>query len=236
MSVTGLAQRRLLIVNPNSNPAVTAHIEASAQKVLGPYCQAEVVQAAGSPFAIQNPQDRAAAEPCVIALLRENPGYDAYAMACFDDIAIVAARRFIDVPIVDAVTASVTIARKHGPRFAIVTTVETMVPGIQTLLGTLGAADACKVLAADISVAEAAAGSADALQRLDRTISHARDSFGAETIILGSGGLTGHAASLSEIHGLPVIDCIEAAVRAAEKLVWKGSNSEKFEPNYSCGG
>lgn len=233
MSVTGPAQRRLLIVNPNSNPAVTAHIEASAEKVLGPYCQAEVVQAAGSPFAIENLQDRAAAEPCVIALLRENPGFDAYAMACFDDIAIAAARRFIDVPIVDAVTASVAMARKYGPRFAIVTTVETMVPGIQTLLKTLGVDDECTVLAADIGVAEAAAGTTDALQRLDKTIVRARDSFGAEAIILGSGGLTGHAARLSESHGLPVIDCIEAAVRAAEKLSWKGSNSEKIEPDYS---
>lgn len=208
--------RRLLIVNPNSNPAVTAQINASTQRVLGPECQAHVTHVPDSPFAIENRQDRISAEPPTIALLKRNPGYDAYVIACFDDLAVRAARRFIDVPVVDAVTASVAMAQEHGLRFAIVTTVEAMVPGIQTLVEKLGATDDCVVLAADISVAAAATGGIEALCRLDETIVRARDVFGAKAIILGSGGLTGHAARLTQKHGLPVIDCIEAAVSTAE--------------------
>lgn len=228
MSASGFAQRRLLIVNPNSNPTVTAHIRTSAQKVLGPHTAADVIQVPDGPFAIESRQDRAEAEPSVIALLRKNLGYDAYVMACFDDIAVEAARRFIDVPVVDAVTASIAMACKHGSRFAIVTTVEAMVPGIQTLLETLGVDDECTVVAADIGVAEAAAGEANTLQRLDETIVRARDAFEAKAIILGSAGLTGLATRLAQNHGMPVIDCIEAAVEVAEMQTRKSSLSKNY--------
>jgi allantoin racemase len=216
MRAYGTGQWRLLIVNPNSNPAVTALIKASVLKVLSASCQADVIHIPDSPFAIESRQDRDIAEPLVIAALREHEGYDAYVMACFDDIAVTQARRFIDVPIVDAVTASVNMARKHGSRFAIVTTVQAMVPGIQALLADLGVADACTVLAANIRVAEAAAGGAETLRRLDETIARAKDEFGATAIILGSGGLTGHSDRLTRYHDMPVIDCIEAAVATAE--------------------
>lgn len=218
MRAEGTGQQRILIVNPNSNPAVTAQIKASALKVLSSYCQADVLHIPNSPFAIESRQDRDIAEPFVIAALRENAGYDAYVMACFDDIGAAQARQFIDVPVIDAVTASVTMARNHGARFAIVTTVQAMVPGIQALLADLGAADACTVIAANVGVAEAAAGGAETLRRLDEAIARAKDEFGAKAVILGSGGLTGHADRLTGFHDLPVIDCIEAAVATAESL------------------
>lgn len=218
MRAQGTGQQRILIVNPNSNPAVTAQIKASALKVLGSYCQADVIHIPNSPFAIENRQDRDIAEPLVIAALRQHAGYDAYVMACFDDIGAAQARQFIDVPIVDAVTASVAMARHHGSRFAIVTTVQAMVPGIQALLADLGAADACTVLAANVGVAEAAAGGAETLRRLDETVARAKDEFGAKAIILGSGGLTGYADRLTRFHDLPVIDCIEAAVATAKVI------------------
>ena len=100
-------------------------------------------------------------------------------------------------------------------RFSIVTTVEEMVPGIQALLVRLGASSQCSVRAAGVGVAAAAAGDPEALRRLDATIALAREQDGAQAIILGSGGLTGHAARLSRRHAVPVIDGIEAAIREA---------------------
>ncbi|MCW1934582.1 aspartate/glutamate racemase family protein [Pararhodobacter zhoushanensis] len=208
--------RRLLIVNPNGNPEVTARTQACADRILGPGCNGFAVQPAGSPHAIETPADRALAEPLALALLAQHPGYDAYVMACFDDIAIAPARAFLKAPILDAVEASVAAARSLAQRFSIVTTVEAMVPGIEALVARLGAASQCSVRAAGIGVAAAAAGEPEALRRLDATIVRARDQDGAQAIILGSGGLTGHAARLSQRHGLPVIDGIEAAIRRAE--------------------
>ena len=210
------SSRRLLIVNPNSNPQVTARVQACADRILGPACTGFAVQPPGSPYSIQTPADRALAEPLALALLARHPGYDAYVMACFDDIAVAPARAFLTAPIIDAVDASITAARAVASRFSIVTTVEAMVPGIQSLVARLGAAGQCTVRAAGIGVAAAAAGDPEALRQLDAAITQARDHDRAQAIILGSGGLTGYATRLSQRHGLAVIDGIEAALRLAE--------------------
>jgi allantoin racemase len=212
----GMIQKyRLLLVNPNGNPAVTEQVQRSAERVLGPDWSARTVNPAQSPLSIQTLADRTMAEPFAIDLLSSHQGYDAYVMACFDDIAVQAGRRLLKSPVVDPVAASVAIARHCAPQFTIVTTVQTMVPGICTLLDAMGATGQCNVRAAGISVADAAAGLPEAMERLDRTVEAARNVDGAGAIILGSAGLTGQAAKLQQRYGLPVIDCIEAAVLMA---------------------
>lgn len=207
--------RRLLLVNPNGNAAVTAQVQYSAQRVLGPDWQARTINPAQSPLSIQTLADRMLAEPFAVDLLSQNQGYDAYVMACFDDIAVRAGRQFLKAPVVDPVEASVAIARLCAPRFTIVTTVQTMVPGILALLDTLGGRARCNVRAAGISVADAAQATPEAMAQLDETVELARNIDGAQAIILGSAGLTGQAATLARRYGLPVIDCIEAAVLMA---------------------
>lgn len=207
---------RLLVVNPNSNPAVTALAAAAADRVLGAAARVEAVEPDGGPLSIETLDHRRKAEPLAIDLLARHPGYDAYAMACFDDIALAAGRRFLGRPIVGSAEAALAVARCFAPRVAIVTTVETMVPGIRTLLRDLGAEGWCSVRAAGIGVADAATGGDIIGQRLDAAIQLARDIDGAGAIILGSGGLAGRAQDLARRHGLPVIDSVEAAAGMAE--------------------
>ncbi|WP_323764147.1 aspartate/glutamate racemase family protein [Marinovum sp.] len=212
------ARRRILVVNPNGNPEVTRLVSDVATRLLGPKTTVRVVYTADSPHSIENPADRSKAEPLALDLLAQHPGYDAYVMACFDDIAISGAREFLDVPILCAAEAAISLARFFAPRIAIVTTVETMVPGIRTLVKSLGAETVCSVRAAGIGVATAAAGGAEVEARLDAAIELARREHGAGAIILGSGGLTGRAETLSARHGLPVIGAIEASIALAEVL------------------
>ena len=212
----GPALRRILVVNPNGNPDVTARVQRTANGVIGNGCIAVAVNPADSPRSIETPEDRRNAEPEAIKLLSQSPGFDAYVMACFDDIAIKEGRRILTAPIVNTVEASVSFARTLAKRFAIVTTVDTMVPGIRALVAALGAGDICTVRAAGIGVASAAAGGAEISRKLDATIQDARNFDGAGAIILGSGGLTGRARALSARHGIPVIDSIEAALTMAE--------------------
>lgn len=207
---------RLLLVNPNSNPAVTALAAAAAERVLHSGMAAKAVEPEGGPLSIETLDHRRVAEPLAIDLLAHHPGYDAYAMACFDDIALGAGRRFLDRPIVGSAEAALAIARCFAPRVAIVTTVETMVPGIRAQLSAMGADGWCTVRAAGIGVADAADGGGTVEARIDDAIVKARDIDGAGVIILGSGGLTGRAVGLARKHRLPVIDSIEAAVGMAE--------------------
>ncbi len=210
------ALRRILVVNPNGNPEVTRLVSDAATGVLDRATSARVLHPEGSPRSIETRADRAVAEPLAIDLLSRHPGYDAYVMACFDDIAVSGGRRFLEAPIVCAAEAAISVARLFAPRIAIVTTVDTMVPGIRALVAALGAGDICTVRAAGIGVASAAAGGAEISRKLDATIQDARNFDGAGAIILGSGGLPGRARALSARHGIPVIDSIEAALTMAE--------------------
>ncbi|MEN9059717.1 aspartate/glutamate racemase family protein [Ponticoccus litoralis] len=209
---------RLLVVNPNGNPAVTDLVRASAQRALGPHTRVEAINPADSPRSIETPDHRRLAEPLAIELLSRHPDYDGYVMACFDDIALAEGRRFLRGPVVGAAEAAVAAARFLADRFAIVTTVETMVPGIHKLLAGLGATGRCTVHATGVGVAAAAGEGAAVDRSIDQAIARARRDDGAEAIILGSGGLTGRAGALAERHGLPVIDSIEAALVMAEAM------------------
>lgn len=211
----GGAGRRLLVINPNGNPSVTALVDATAKRILAGDTRATVINPAASPISIETPADRARAEPLAIELLRANPGYDAYVMACFDDIALEAGRALSRAPVVGAFEASVALARTMAARFAIVTTVETAVPGIKALLASHGAAEICGVFAAGVGVAEAAGSGSLAEARISAAVDLARRG-GATAIILGSAGLNGRAAKLRAEFGLPIIDGIEAALRIGE--------------------
>ncbi len=208
-------QRRLLIVNPNSSLEVSRLLHKTALSVLPDGVTVRVIQPATGPAAIQTLADRRIAEPLAVDLLAANADYDAYVMGCFDDIALDQARRVLHVPVVGAVEASVAMARLFARRFSVVTTVESAVPGICSVLQGLGAADQCHVRAAGIGVTEAADGGASSAERLDHAIELARNIDGAQAIILGSAGLTGRAADLTARHRIVVIDAIEAAVRLA---------------------
>lgn len=211
---SGGAHGRLLIVNPNGNPVVSNLIRAAADRVLGSGHRAEVVHRPDSPVSIEGPADRAEAEPRALELLAEHPDYDAYVLACFDDIALAPARRIVRAPVVGTVEASLALARTLSERIVIVTTVEAAVPGICALLAHYGAADT-SVEAVQIGVAEAARPCADTDRRIADACYGAARRAGAGVLILGSAGLSGRAAEIGRQLGIPVVDCVEAAIRLA---------------------
>ncbi|WOD07653.1 aspartate/glutamate racemase family protein [Marinomonas sp. GJ51-6] len=126
-SHTVCTPRQILIINPNSNQEVTKRIQKAADSILESDCEALVLNPSQSPNAIETLAHRKIAEPLALDLLTQHQGYDGYVMACFDDIAIKASRRFLKVPVVDTVEASISLARLYESRFTIVTTVEAMV-------------------------------------------------------------------------------------------------------------
>lgn len=207
---------RLLIINPNSNEAITAQIRNLAQRTLGPGTEGVVVDLPAAPLAIQSPADRAIAEPLAIARIEQavSQGFHGAVLACFDDIAIIARGR-LPIPIIDAVDASLTIARTCARRYAIVTTFEAAVPRIRALVARHGLDGVCTVHAAGIGVTTTAHLSLGTQEKLREIIGTAIGGDGAEAIILGSGALAGRAPVLAEGIDIPVIDSIEAAIRLA---------------------
>jgi len=210
--------RRILVINPNTNETVSELIRHSASPVIALGTAIDVVNPSEGPYGVQSQEDREAAKPNVLSLIRngEKNGYDGFVLACFDDIGLEESRQLVAKPVVGSVEAGIAITRTLAQRFAIVTTFSTAVPTINELLKVYGVEDICSVHAAGISVAAAAQSTSDDDIKVNGAIKKAIDDEGAGAILLGSAGLSGKAADLSKRFSLPVVDCVVAAIKLAE--------------------
>lgn len=218
----GAAPRRLLVINPNSNPQVTARIADVAGRLVMPPVDIRVANPPDGPFSIETAADRAVAEPKVVELVQAAclGGGHGFVLACFDDIGVVQARRMAPGPVVDACEAGIAVARTLSERFSIVTTVAGAVGRIERLVGRFGASGSCTVRAAGIGVADAASGIGE--EKLDAAIRKALAADGASAIVLGSGGLAGRGEELSERFGVPVVDGVAAAISLCQSILYLG--------------
>lgn len=209
----------LLIINPNSNPAVDDLVRAAARHSLPAGARAHVIHPRGSPHSIETSEDKAVAADRVLELVDAlGPGnYSSIAMACFDDLALDALRDAVGVPVVGTFEAGLMAVRSRAVRFGIVTTFAGAVPAIKDLLARYGAAEAGILQAAGLGVSEAAAGGAGALSQIADAVAVTVNE-GAQAVLLGSGGLTGSVPRLRRFTNVPLVDGVEAAIRAAWSL------------------
>ena len=212
---------RLLVLNPNTNPEVTRKVRLLAEPFAHACLHIDVHNPAQGPLSIENAAHRAEAERQVLALLAAlpQPRPDAVVLACFDDLALEAARSQTGRPVVGCCEAGIAAARQASARFAIVTTVHEAVPGIRTLMLRYGAGPQATVRAAGIGVAAAAEAGDAATAAILRAAREAIAQDGAQAILLASGGLAGLAPLLRTQLGVPVVDAVEAAVAQAAELL-----------------
>ena len=217
--------RRILVVNPNTNPLVTSRVRAMADRCESAGVTFEVINPAAGPFSIESESDKRQAEVEVLNLIGSKAylDYDAYVLACFDDLALQAVRQMVAVPVVGCCQAGIEAARAVSPALAIVTTVDAAVPGIDRMMKRYGAGDLASVRAAGIGVDDAARAQPQAQARLQQAIAQAIAQDGAQVILLASGGLTGQADRIGAQAGVPVIDAVEAALRQAVRVCAQGS-------------
>lgn len=211
--------RRILVINPNTNPAVTARVRRAAEPFVSGAVSLTVVNPEHGPLSIESRPERDEAEVQVERLIRDRPDFDAYVLACFDDIALDTARRLVDVPVVGTCEAGIRAALAVSPRFGVVTTVHAAVPGIRELMERYGGGPGCSVRAAGIGVAAAASAESEVVARIVATAREAIAVDGAQAILLASGGLTGHAETVARGCGVPVLDGVACALAWAVEQV-----------------
>lgn len=205
--------RRLLVINPNSNAGVTRRIAEHVLAGLPEANSVEVVNPETGPFSIETPADRACAVPIVLDLIRERPGYDGYVLACFDDLAVEEARGIVDAPVVSMAQAAIEAAAGTGRRYTVVTTVGDQVPAIEGLLAKYDASGLGTVRACRIGVAEAAARTGRAESLLDGQIRAAVGEDGAGLVVLGSGAYAGRASDFGKKYGVHFIEGLPIAIK-----------------------
>ena len=64
--------RRVLVINPNTNPLVTARVRGVCQHYEGPQLHFEVINPESGPFSIVSDEDKQQAEVNALALIRQH--------------------------------------------------------------------------------------------------------------------------------------------------------------------
>ncbi|MGP9822694.1 aspartate/glutamate racemase family protein [Salinarimonas sp. NSM] len=206
---------RILVVNPNSNEAVTAGLaEALAGYALPGGPRIDCLTLAEGPFNIETQADiESVVLPLARLVAREKPA--ATVIACFSDPGVQVCREATRAPVFGMREAGILAALARADRFGIIA-VQTR--SIRRHLRAVREIGVGERLAGDraleITVAQAASdtGAFARLVEVGRTL---RDLDGAEALVLGCAGMARHRAPLEAELGVPVIDPVQAAVGMA---------------------
>lgn len=207
---------RILIINPNSDPAMTAAIQESAEAFANERFEVVTMPTPGAPEFIETAEDEQNAAPGMIELARANEAdFDAIVVACHCDPNIEAIKELTAKPVVGIGEASMRLATELGERFSVLTTHEESVEPKHEHARRLGLDDKL------VSVRAPTGGSMD-FQNLTVFLPPARAAIeedGAEVLVLGCAGLTGLDKSLQDALRVPVLDGVVTALIIATGFV-----------------
>ena len=160
----------------------------------------------------------------------EAEGFDAMIIGCFGDPGLAPARELVEIPVIGPGQASALAAAQVGQRFAIVTVVDEVVPAIRRQMRGYGLEGlVADIRAVDVPVLELRERADEVLSTLEIE-AHAALRAGADTLILGcmTMGFLDVARSLQDRIGIPVINPVLAALKAAESAISIGISSSRL--------
>lgn len=206
----------ILVINPNSNPAVTAGLDEAVQ----PFRTAgtppiECITLPDGPFGIESQADSDAVVPPLLAMIRSRADAAAIVIACYSDPGIDAAREISPVPVFGMQESGFLTAMARGDRIGVIAISQASILRHRRYLRRMGVLD--RMVAErplNMSVADTASGSGT-FARLQAVSEVLLREDAADVIVLGCAGLSAHRARLETAIGRPVIDPTQAAVAMA---------------------
>lgn len=136
----------------------------------------------------------------------EDKGFDAIYNGCFADVGVTAARERLNIPVLGAGHASITIATLLGRRFSILTPLKNGIPLMEDLVRSYGLeSKLASVRSLDIPVEQLSVQSKKLKQRLLEEAEKTIKEDGADVIVFGCGGLIGLEKWLQNKLKIPVI-------------------------------
>jgi allantoin racemase len=210
-----MASGGILVINPNSNPEVTAGLRYAVRPFAfagGPAITCTDLPS--GPFGIESEADIAAVVPLLEGLARSEPA-DAFVIACYSDPGIEACRLATSRPVFGIGESAMLAAMSRGGRFGVVAILEASIPRHLRSIERLGIE---RRLAAERALELRVHELADEARTWDRLVHVAtalRDQDGADVVILGCAGMSRYRRRLEDRLGRPVIDPTQAAVGLA---------------------
>jgi allantoin racemase len=206
----------ILVINPNSNPAVTAGFDTELNSLRfadGPTIRCATLEQ--GPFGIESQEDVERVVLPLRGMVEADNAADAFVIACYSDPGLQVCREGTRRPVFGINECAVLTALARGERFGVIAIAAKSIRRHLRYLRQMGLTER---LAAerplDMSVAETASGN-NTLARMVDVGGELVAQDGADVIIMGCAGMARHRAPLEAALGVPVIDPIQAAVAIA---------------------
>jgi Asp/Glu/hydantoin racemase len=207
----------ILVINPNSNEAVTAGIDAALDPLRisgGPAIRALTLKE--GPPGVQTQHD---VESVTLPLARLAQSLEAeasaFVIACFSDPGLHVVREAVQRPVLGIAECGVLTALTMGHRFGVIAILDTSISRHLRLWGAMGVTDR---LAGELAIGLTVAELADrdrTLKRMIETGKRLRDERQANTIVMGCAGMAAFREPLQQELGIPVIEPTQAAATMA---------------------
>ena len=211
-----MTRRRIVVVNPNSNEAVTRGLD----EALRPLAFAEgpeivCTTLAEGPYGIETQADVESVAMPLRRLIESDNGADAFVIACYSDPGLQVCREGTDRPVFGIAESGVLTALARAETFGVIAIKQRSIRRHVRYLRQMGLTERLAgERPLELSVAETASGEGT-LDRLIAVGRELRDEDGAGAIVMGCAGMARHRRALEEALGVPVIDPTQAAVAMA---------------------
>jgi Asp/Glu/hydantoin racemase len=211
---------RLLVINPNTTPLMTARVAERVRDRLPGVRVSEATGRFGARYIASRASFAVAGHAALECFADFGAGCDAVLLACFGDPGLDALREVSPVPVIGLIEASVAVATAGGQRFSIVTGGERWEPMLWEALRLRRLDQACASVRAVAPTGGMIASDPDAaVALLAQACAACMADDGAGTVILGGAGLLGLAERVQPLVAVPVICSVEAGIGAAAEAL-----------------
>jgi len=221
---------KILIINPNSDPGMTATIEQAARGYAGDDFSVACLPTPGAPVFIDSYGDEMLAAPGMAELVRSHENQvDGFVVACMDDPNLDAVKEMTAKPVVGIAEAAMKVASMIGHRFSIIGTSRAGVANHELLARKYHLQDAL----ASVRYPPDSAATLEDEEQFLLAAQRAVDEDLAEVIVLGCAGLADMARRLAIRLGVPVLDGVVCGVMLAAGMVRAGiatSKAGRYKP------
>ncbi|MBO0740303.1 MAG: aspartate/glutamate racemase family protein [Hyphomicrobiaceae bacterium] len=209
-------RHRILVVNPNSNAAVTKGLDDALAPVRfadGPEIECRTL--AEGPYGIETQEHVESVTLPLRRLVAGSNDIDAFVIACYSDPGLAVCREVTARPVFGINEAGLLTALARGEHVGVIAIGQRSIRRHVRYVRQMGLMDRfAGERPLNMSVAEVASG-AKTLERMIEVAEELRDKDGADVIVMGCAGMARHRSPLEAALGIPVIDPTQAAVAMA---------------------
>jgi Asp/Glu/hydantoin racemase len=211
-----MVRANILVINPNSNPVVTAGLDAALGTLRmadGPSIRCTTLSE--GPLGIECQKDVEQVTLPLRRLVEQDNAADAFVIACFSDPGLHVCREATRRPVFGINECGVLSALARGEHFGIIAILEKSIARHQRYLRQMGLAERLAgERALGLSVAETASDER-AFARMEAVGRDLVEKDRADVVVMGCAGMARHRRPLQITLGVPVIDPTQAAVAMA---------------------